>query len=104
MAYHRFMSEPQYRGSVAVAEGLNDGETFPHAIVSVAGDYAKLAVLDPARGRFAELDLMRDFTMTQRGAVVTFEGASRQLLAEVGVAPDEARVRWAVTLKGCQQC
>ena len=92
-----------YRGAVKITGGLTDDE-HRSAIVTVAGDYAKLSVLDPARGRHAELDLMRDFTLTERNGVVTFDGVSRQLAAEVGLPADEARVKWVLTLKGCQQC
>lgn len=98
-------STPLLTGSVLIEGGLNDGEAVKRATVTMNGNVAKLAHYEPSKGRSVELDRLTDMRVDEKAnGQFVITGISQQLVGEVGLSPDEAKVTWRVTPKGCATC
>lgn len=88
-----------------------DGETVPKGKITLLGESpfatARLYVWQQPTnglGRFREFDTLTDATIKEGIGMFTMTGISQQLVNDVGLTGDEARVTWEVFYEECSNC
>jgi len=88
-----------------------EGETITKAKITLLGGSpnatARLFIwIQPTNGlgRFREFDTITQGEIREGSDGFTITGISQQLIEDVGVAADNAKVTWEVTYKGCETC
>lgn len=88
-----------------------DGETITRGKITFLGESpfatARLYIWQQPTnglGRFREFDTLTDTTIKEGHGMFTLIGTSQQLVNDVGLTGEEAKVTWEVTYEECANC